>query len=303
MKKAAVTVSKNSILPSSMEPVFNYERAFSRNIGWVTPKEQAILRRSRVAIAGLGGVGGSHLSTLLRLGIANFSISDFDRFELQNFNRQAGAMLSSVGQPKTDVLARIARDINPEAEIRVFPKGVAPENVGDFLKNVDIYVDGLDFFAVDARRMLFAECHARDIPAVTAAPLGMGVGFLYFAPGGMSFEQYFRLEGQTRHEQLARFIAGLAPKVLQRTYLAVPESVNFQEERGPSTGMACDLCAGVTGVEVLKILLKRGKVRPAPWGMQFDAYRQKLVFSWRPGGNANPLQKILLSFIRTQLKR
>jgi hypothetical protein len=286
-----------------MEPSFDYQRAFARNIGWVTAAEQSILRGTRVAIAGLGGVGGSHLTTLLRLGIAKFNISDFDRFELQNFNRQAGAMLSSVGQPKADVLARTARDINPEAEVNVFPSGVTPANVGDFLKDVDIYVDGLDFFAVDARRMLFAECHTRNIPAVTAAPLGMGVGFLYFAPQKMSFEQYFRLEGHPRHEQLARFIAGLAPRVLQRTYLAVPESVNFQEERGPSTGMACDLCAGVTGVEVLKILLKRGRARAAPWGMQFDAYRQKLVFTYRPFGNANPLQQVLLTLIRTQLKR
>src|SRR6185503_1251560 len=121
-----------------------------------------------------------------------------------------------VGQPKAEVLARMARDINPEADIRSFPGGVTPANVADFLKDVDVYVDGLDFFAVDARRMLFAECHAKGIPAVTAAPLGMGVGFLYFKPGAMSFEEYFRLEGQPRQEQLARFIAGLAPWVLQR---------------------------------------------------------------------------------------
>jgi molybdopterin/thiamine biosynthesis adenylyltransferase len=243
------------------------------------------------------------LITLSRLGIANFNISDFDRFELQNFNRQAGATLPSIGRAKTEVLQGMARDINPEADIRVFPEGINPDNVSAFLDNVDIYVDSIDFFALDARRLLFAECYKRGIPAVTAAPLGMGVGFLYFAPDGMSFEEYFRFEGHPREEQLARFIAGLAPRVLQRTYLAVPESVNFTEQRGPSTIMACDLCAGVTGTEVLKILLGRGKVRAAPWGMQFDAYRQKLVFSWRPFGNANPIQQLMLAFIRAQLKR
>lgn len=283
--------------------MYDYKTAFSRNIGWTTPEDQARLRSARVAIAGLGGVGGAHLITLSRLGIANFNISDFDRFELQNFNRQAGATLPSIGRAKTEVLQGMARDINPEADIRVFPEGINPDNVSAFLDNVDIYVDSIDFFALDARRLLFAECYKRGIPAVTAAPLGMGVGFLYFAPDGMSFEEYFRFEGHPREEQLARFIAGLAPKVLQRTYLAVPESVNFTEQRGPSTIMACDLCAGVTGTEVLKILLGRGKVRAAPWGMQFDAYRQKLVFSWRPFGNANPIQQLMLAFIRAQLKR
>ncbi len=282
---------------------FDHEDAFSRNIGWVTREEQQRLRRARIAVAGLGGVGGIHALTLTRLGVENFNIADFDHVEVHNFNRQAVATISTLGQPKVDVLTRMIRDINPDAEVRSFPSGVTPHNVADFLNGVDIYVDGLDFFAVEARRMLFAECYARGIPAVTAAPLGMGVGFLYFKPGGMSFEEYFRLEGQPMQEQLTRFIAGLAPGVLQRSYLAVPSSVNFIEQRGPSTGMACNLCAGVTGVEVLKILLKRGRLRAAPWGMQFDAYRQKLVFTWRPFGNANPLQMILLWLIRAQLKR
>ena len=49
--------------------LFDYATAFSRNIGWLTPQEQESLRSKRVAIAGLGGVGGSHLLTLTRLGI------------------------------------------------------------------------------------------------------------------------------------------------------------------------------------------------------------------------------------------
>ena len=281
---------------------FDYQTAFSRNIGWLTSIEQSKLRTCRIAIAGLGGVGGFHLTTLARLGIARFNIADFDQFELHNFNRQAGALMSTMGSAKAEVLAEMARDINPEAEIKVFPSGVAPENIDDFLRDVDVYVDGLDFFAVDARRMIFAECHKRKIPAVTAAPLGMGVGFLYFSPDKMSFEKYFRMDGQPREEQLVRFIAGLAPRVLQRNYLVVPSTVNFFEQRGPSTVMACNLCAGVIGTEVLKILLKRGSMRPAPWAMQFDAYRQKLSHSWRPFGNANPLQKALLFLIRSQLK-
>lgn len=149
--------------------------------------------------------------------------------------------------------------------------------------------------------MLFRACAERGIPALTAAPLGMGVAFLYFKPGGMSFEEYFCLEGQSRQEQFARLMAGLSPAMLQRTYLVAPEAVNFAEQRGPSTAMACELCAGVMGTAVLKVLLKRGPLRAAPWGMHFDAYRQKLRFTWRPFGNRNPLQKLLLAFIRPRL--
>ena len=281
---------------------FDYAAAFSRNIGWVTPEEQTALTRSRVAIAGLGGVGGSHLLTLARLGIGSFSIADFDRFELQNFNRQVGATLSNVGLPKVEVLERMARDINPELDVRAFPQGVTADNVDAFLEGVAVYVDGLDFFAVDARRLVFAACRERGIPAVTVAPLGMGAALLYFDPAGMSFEQYFRLEGRSRQDQLARFMAGLSPAMLQRRYLAVRSAVNFNQEKGPSTPMACELCAGVMGTEVLKILLKRGALRAAPWGIHYDGYRQKLVRTWRPFGNANPLQRVLLVLIRRLLQ-
>ena len=285
-----------------MARTFSYQQAFARNIGWVTQAEQSILQGKRVAIAGMGGVGGAHLRTLARLGVGNFNIADFDRFEIHNMNRQAGAFMSSIGLPKVDVMAGIAGDINPEADIRIFPDGVTPANIDEFLRGVDVFVDGIDFFAMPARRLLFKTCYERGIPALTAAPLGMGVAMLGFAPPGMSFEQYFKVEGHDHQEQFARFIAGLSPAMLQRNYLVAPEAVNFIEQRGPSTGMACDLCAGVMGTNVLKVLLGRGSFRFAPWGMHFDAYRERLRFTWRPGGNANPLQQLLLMLIRPRLR-
>ena len=281
---------------------FDYDLAFSRNIGWVTQAEQLKLKKTRIAIAGLGGVGGAHLLTLARLGISKLNIADFDEFDVHNLNRQSGAFMSTMGQSKIDTLARMAKDINPEIDLRVFPQGVTPDNVDEFLNDVDVYVDGLDFFALPARRMVFAKCREKGIPALTAAPLGMGAAFLYFSPAGMSFEGYFKLEGHEQQEQYARFIAGLSPAMLNRDYLVAPETLNFREKRAPSTIMACDLCAGVMGASVLKLLLGRGSLKAAPWGMHFDAYHQRLKFTWRPFGNSNPLQWLLLKFIRPKLR-
>lgn len=271
---------------------FEYQEAFARNLGWVTSEEQARLRHSRVAIAGLGGVGGSHLLTLTRLGIGAFNIADLDTFELANFNRQAGSSLTSVGRPKTDVLAEMARDINPEFDLKVFPSGVTTANMAEFFAGVDLYVDGLDFFALEIRRAVFAYCHAHGIPAITAAPLGMGAALLIFLPGRMSFEDYFQLEGRPEQEQFLRFMVGLAPAVLQRTYLVDASAVDFANQKGPSTPMACDLCAGVAATQALKILLRRGGIVAAPRGYQFDAYRNRFVTTWRPGGNRNPVQRL-----------
>lgn len=280
-----------------------YNQAFSRNIGWVTSDEQELLRHKRIAIAGLGGVGGSHLLTLTRLGIGHFNISDLDVFETVNFNRQAGASVSTLGRAKVDVLAEMARDINPELGLRTFPQGINSGNVEAFLDGCDLYVDGIDFFAMDVRRLLFATCAKRGIPAVTAAPVGMGAAMLTFMPGSMTFEEYFRLDGHDRDEQQIRLMAGLSPRLLQAGYLADPAVVDFVNRRVPSTSMACELCAGMAATEALKILLGRGRIKSAPHGVHFDAYRHKLARTWRPFGNANPLQRILIACIRKALAK
>lgn len=282
---------------------FNYETAFSRNVGWVTKQEQATLRGKRIAIAGMGGVGGRHLLTLTRLGIGKFHIADLDTFELANFNRQAGAHTSSIDQPKVDVLAQMATDINPELEIQSFTQGVNEDNIHEFLTGVDLYVDGLDFFVVQTRRQVFAACAEMGIPAVTAAPLGMGVALLNFLPGTMTFEQYFQLEGHPEPEQLLRFYIGLAPAMLHQGYLVDPTTIDLAGHRGPSMPMGCEFCAGMAATHALKILLNRGPVPAAPHGLQFDAYRNRFKHTWRPCGNDNPLQRFTLSMARRQLAK
>ena len=246
-------------------------------------------------------MGGSHLLTLVRLGIGAFHIADFDTFALANFNRQAGAMVSTLDRQKIEVLASMARDVNPELSIVPFPMGIQPDEIDDFLRDVDLYVDGLDYFAIDIRRRVFARCAELGIPAITAAPLGMGVALLNFVPGGMTFEEYFQLEGLSPDEQAIRFLLGLSPRMLQLAYLVDRSRVNFADKRGPSTVMACQLCAGFAATEALKLLLGRGRVLVAPRGIHFDAYRYRLTRTWRPGGNRNLMQRAMLAIARRSL--
>ncbi len=281
----------------SNEP-YDYATAFSRNLGWTTEWEQQALRARRVAIAGLGGVGGSHLLALARLGVGAFNIADLDRFGIENMNRQAGASMASIGRPKVDVLAEMALGINPTLAIERFDRGVTLENIDRFLAGCDLFVDGFDFFVLDIRAAVFARCAELGIPAVTAAPIGMGVGFLAFLPGRMTFEQYFRLAGQPPEEQYLRFLMGLAPAGLHRTYLADDTRVDFVRQRVPSTGAACELCAGMVATQAVKLLLGRGDVPHAPTHVHFDAYRAKLTRSWLPWGNAGPLQRLKLAVAR-----
>ena len=68
-----------------------YDQAFLRNIGLLTQAEQEKLKRAKIAIPGMGGVGGLHLITMVRSGVGKFHVSDFDVFEPVNINRQYGA--------------------------------------------------------------------------------------------------------------------------------------------------------------------------------------------------------------------
>ena len=120
----------------------------------------------------------------------------------------------------------------------------------------------------------------------------------------MSFEDYFGFQDCRNELDLAiHFLVGLSPAMLQRGYVADMRRVNLRERRGPSCIAACQLCAGVAAVEVLKLALQRPGVRLAPWGSQFDAYRMKYIRTWRPGGAGNPIQRLMRYLVRQQLAK
>ena len=128
-------------------PPFDYNTAFSRNIGWLTQAEQDRLRNARNVIACMGGI---HLLTLCRLGIGKFHLIDF--------NRQAGATFSPLNLGKLEVIIRRARGINSGLDIKNFPRSVVSSNLSGFFTDVALYMYGLCFLAFEARRVAFTGC-------------------------------------------------------------------------------------------------------------------------------------------------
>jgi tRNA A37 threonylcarbamoyladenosine dehydratase len=114
-----------------------------------------------------------------------------DEFEVGNFNRQIGAAMSTLGQKKAAVLERMIKDINPDAEVNVFPNGIKDDNVDRFLDGADLFIDGFDFFVFDIRRIVFNKARAKGIYSMTAGPIGFGTTGIIFNFKGMSFDEYF----------------------------------------------------------------------------------------------------------------
>jgi len=282
---------------------FDYDQAFSRNLGLVQPGEQARLRDAKIAIAGLGAVGGMHLLTLARMGVGHFHIADLDRYELVNFNRQVGATIHTLDHPKTQVMEHIASGINPSVKITRFDHGIQPENIEQFLDGIDVAVDGLDYFAVEARDLFYRTAYARGIPVVAAGPIGCSAALLVFLPGGMTWQEYFAMDlAKNPEEQYVLFAIGTAPSGSHLSYID-PAYVNLREKRGPSLALAVQLCAGVVGAEVLKLLLNRGPVYPAPCYQQFDAYTCRYSKGKLRWGNRGPLQRLKFAFVKRKLSK
>jgi molybdopterin/thiamine biosynthesis adenylyltransferase len=98
---------------------FTYEEMTTRNMGFVTPDEQAKLRAAHVFIPGVGGMGGAAFMTLVRAGIGHFTIADIDTFEVSNLNRQVFAFTDTVDRKKADAAAEGALKINPQLDLKV----------------------------------------------------------------------------------------------------------------------------------------------------------------------------------------
>jgi molybdopterin/thiamine biosynthesis adenylyltransferase len=270
---------------------WTYEEAFKRNRGLVTEQEQEILRNSRVVIAGMGGVGGVHLVTLARLGVGKFTIADPDVFEVANFNRQFGATISNLGRNKAEAIADIGLDINPELDVRVFRDAVDESNVEEFLDGADVFVDGLDFFAIDARRLVFQRAQERGIWAVTAGPIGFSTAWLSFDPRGMKFDEYFDFrEGMTQIEMLISFAVGLTPKGMHLRYMDLSK-IRASKATTPCCSFACSLAAGVAADRILGILTGKGAAA-VPVYEQFDPRVERYVRRRLRFGNRHPLQRL-----------
>ncbi len=277
-----------------------YEEAFARNKGLISDEDQQKLKNARVAIAGLGAVGGSYVTTMARLGVGKINIADLDIFERVNRNRQAGAFESTIGQPKTSVMEKMAKDIYPGMDVRIFDKGITPENIDEFLDGVDVVLDGIDFFQFDARQMLYRKARERNLAVVGSAPLGFGSSTITFGPSGISFDEYFDITDKlTPEEKLLKFGMGMGPSLLQRSYYPV-KVVNFKDHAAPSSILSIVLAANLTGTQAFKILTGK-EYTTAPTTIHFDPYVQQLRTVVLKKGNGSFIQRLKFWYVKKYL--
>lgn len=129
------------------------------------------LKNARVAIFGVGGVGGYVCEALVRSGVGSFDLIDDDKVCLTNLNRQIIATRKTVGKYKVDVMKERILEINPNAEVRTYKRFFLPENAQDFpFEEYDYVVDAVD--TVTAKIELVLKAQEMHIPIISS----MGAG-------------------------------------------------------------------------------------------------------------------------------
>lgn len=135
--------------------------------------EEALKRYmgARVAVFGVGGVGGYVCEALARAGVGALDLFDHDTVSLSNINRQIIALHSTVGRRKVEVMAERIADINPDCRVGVYPIFYLPENADEIdLSRYDYIVDAID--TVSAKIELAVRAHALGVPIIAS----MGTG-------------------------------------------------------------------------------------------------------------------------------
>lgn len=129
------------------------------------------LSQARVAVFGIGGVGGYVCEALVRSGVGHFDLIDDDKVCLTNLNRQIIATRKTVGRYKTEVMSERMTEINPDVDVRIHSCFFLPENADDFpFEEYDYVIDAVD--TVTAKLELIMRSKSMDIPIISA----MGAG-------------------------------------------------------------------------------------------------------------------------------
>ena len=205
---------------------------YHRNLGVVSSSEQVKLLQSKVAIIGAGGLGGTVLELLARMGIGKLIVADKDIIGDSNLNRQILSTETNLGQSKTEVAVKRVKEINSSIEIVGHSVFINSDNVEKIIEGAEVVVDALD--NLPSRFVLQKACRGLKISLVHGAIAGFNGQLTTIFPEDKGLELIY---GSDRD---------------------LPEHGSEAELGAPTITPA--LIASLEAQEVVKILLKRGKL-------------------------------------------
>lgn len=209
------------------------------------------LNRAKVAVFGIGGVGGYCVEALARAGVGAMDLYDDDTVSQSNLNRQLTALHSTLGQPKAEVMARRVLDINPDCQVRAIPMFYLPENAAQVdLTQYDYVIDCID--TVAAKLDLAERCTALQVPIISAMGSGNKLDPTAFVVTDISKTQGCPLARVMRKELRRRGISHLkvvySTEEPRRPLLPAQEELPLGSSLRPGTTARRDTPASISFV-------------------------------------------------------
>ena len=219
------------------------------------------LKNSKVAVFGVGGVGGYTAEALARSGVGSIDLYDSDRVSLSNINRQIAALHSTVGKYKADVIKERILDINGCAEVNAYKVFYLPENADDYpLDKYDYVVDAID--TVSAKIELICRCNKMGVPLISAMGAGNKLDPTAFKVADIYSTKMCPLAKVMRRELKSRDIKSLKV-VYSEEKAKKPEIQLYDSENNKPVPGSVSFVPSVAGLiiagEVIKDLALRAK--------------------------------------------
>jgi len=154
-----------------MYPLIFIKKMFDRTITLIGKEKYQKLQKSNILVLGLGGVGGYIVESLIRSGIENITLVDFDKIDITNINRQIIATKENIGNNKTEEWKKRIQSINQNVKINIINQKITSENINIlFNEDYNFIVDACD--TVIVKKLLIKECKKRNINLITVCGMG-----------------------------------------------------------------------------------------------------------------------------------
>lgn len=214
------------------------------------------LQNARVAVFGVGGVGGYVCEALARSGVGAIDLIDNDSVSLSNINRQIIALHSTVGRMKTEVMAERIKDINPNISVVIHNVFFLPENANDFDFSVyDYIVDAID--TVSGKIAIIEKAQREKIPVISSMGTGNKILTTHFEVADIAKTSVCPLARAMRRELKKR---GVEHVKVVYSKEEPKEAVAFDEKTGKAIPASIAFVPPTAGLliasEVIKDLIK-----------------------------------------------
>jgi len=203
---------------------------YQRNYNTISYSEQIKLLQSRVAIIGCGGLGGSIVELLARLGIGKLTLVDGDVFSENNLNRQLLCSEENIGRGKTEAAAERIKQINPNIRTRTYSRFIDSVNIHEIIQEADLAVDALD--NVSDRFILEEACQKERIPFIHGAVEGLNGQVSTIFPQDKGLELIYGSSKKYNKQKKSSRISVLSPTPALIASFQVQEVIKVLLKRG-----------------------------------------------------------------------